>query len=88
MILIIDNYDSFTFNVMQILKTVTDKEIRLVRNDECSVEELAALKPEYLIVSPGPGTPSQAGICEHRPPDADPRWQSSSGRYEQDALWY
>ena len=64
MILVIDNYDSFTFNVVQILRTVTDKEICLVRNDECSVEELAEKKPEFLIVSPGPGTPSQAGICE------------------------
>ena len=64
MILVIDNYDSFTFNVTQILQTITDKEIRLVRNDECSVEELAAMNPEYLIVSPGPGAPYQAGICE------------------------
>ena len=64
MILIIDNYDSFTFNIVQILRTVTEKEIRLVRNDECSVEELAAMKPEYLIVSPGPGTPKDAGVCE------------------------
>lgn len=64
MILVIDNYDSFTFNVTQILQTVTDKEIRLVRNDECTVEQLAEMKPEYLIVSPGPGAPYQAGVCE------------------------
>lgn len=64
MILVIDNYDSFTFNVTQMLATVTDKEIKLVRNDECTVPELAAMNPEYLIVSPGPGTPHDAGICE------------------------
>ena len=64
MILVIDNYDSFTFNIVQILQTITDKEIRLVRNDEFTVEELAQLKPESLIISPGPGSPYQAGICE------------------------
>lgn len=64
MILVIDNYDSFTFNVIQILQTVTDKEIKVVRNDEFTVEQLAAMTPEYLIVSPGPGSPYQAGVCE------------------------
>lgn len=64
MILVIDNYDSFTFNVIQILQTVTDKEIKVVRNDEFTVEQLALMNPEYLIVSPGPGSPYQAGICE------------------------
>ena len=64
MILVIDNYDSFTFNVTQLLQTVTDKEIKLVRNDEYSVEQLAEMNPEYLIVSPGPGAPYQAGVCE------------------------
>lgn len=64
MILVIDNYDSFTFNVIQILQTVTDKQIKVVRNDECSVEQLAEMNPKYLIVSPGPGSPYQAGICE------------------------
>ena len=64
MILIIDNYDSFTFNVVQILQTVTDKEICLVRNDECTLEELIKKNPKYLIVSPGPGKPSEAGVCE------------------------
>jgi anthranilate synthase/phosphoribosyltransferase len=64
MILVIDNYDSFTFNVIQLLSTVTNKEIKVVRNDEYTVEELAEMNPEYLIISPGPGTPHQAGICE------------------------
>ena len=62
MILVIDNYDSFTFNVVQSLQMYTSEEVRVVRNDECSVEEVAAMKPDYLVVSPGPGNPSQAGI--------------------------
>lgn len=64
MILVIDNYDSFTFNVTQLLQTVTDKEVKLVRNDEYTVEQLAEMNPKYLIVSPGPGAPYQAGVCE------------------------
>ena len=62
MILVIDNYDSFTFNVVQALESYTNKEIKVVRNDEFSVEELSKWRPESLIVSPGPGNPSQAGI--------------------------
>ena len=62
MILVIDNYDSFTFNVVQSLQMYTTEEVRVVRNDEHSVEEIAAMKPDYLVVSPGPGNPSQAGI--------------------------
>lgn len=62
MILVIDNYDSFTFNVVQSLQMYTSEEVRVVRNDESSVEEVAAMKPDYLVVSPGPGNPSQAGI--------------------------
>ena len=54
MILVIDNYDSFTFNVVQALECATKEEIKVVRNDEASVEELAALQPSKLIVSPGP----------------------------------
>lgn len=61
MILVIDNYDSFTFNVVQSLQMYTAEEVRVVRNDERSVEEIAAMKPDYLVVSPGPGNPSQAG---------------------------
>lgn len=64
MILVIDNYDSFTFNIVQLLAEVTSKEIRLIRNDEYTVSELEDMKPEYLIISPGPGAPYQAGICE------------------------
>lgn len=62
MILVIDNYDSFTFNVVQALQVATKEEIRVVRNDEYKIEDLAAMNPAYLVVSPGPGNPSQAGI--------------------------
>ena len=64
MILVIDNYDSFTFNVVQAFEQATSEEIRVVRNDEYKIEELAAMKPKYLIVSPGPGNPSSAGISK------------------------
>lgn len=64
MILVIDNYDSFTFNVVQALECATKDEIKVVRNDEYKIEELAALKPDYLVVSPGPGNPSQAGVSK------------------------
>ena len=63
MILVIDNYDSFTFNVVQALECATKEEIKVVRNDEAGIEELAAMNPAKLIVSPGPGNPSGAGIC-------------------------
>ena len=62
MILVIDNYDSFTFNVVQALECATKEEIKVVRNDEAGVEQLAAMQPSHLIVSPGPGNPSGAGV--------------------------
>ncbi|OGQ07175.1 MAG: anthranilate/aminodeoxychorismate synthase component II [Deltaproteobacteria bacterium RIFCSPLOWO2_12_FULL_40_28] len=69
MILIIDNYDSFTYNLVQYLGEILltrglnpDAEIKVVRNDELSVEALVNLYPHYLVVSPGPCTPRQAGI--------------------------
>jgi len=64
MILVIDNYDSFTFNVVQALQVATKEEIRVVRNDEYKVEDLAQMNPSHLIVSPGPGNPSSAGISK------------------------
>ncbi len=63
MILVIDNYDSFTFNVVQALECATKEEIKIVRNDEVTVEQLASMNPSKLIVSPGPGNPGSAGIC-------------------------
>lgn len=63
MILIIDNYDSFTYNLVQTIGALPgDYEMRVVRNDEATVDELAALAPSHVIVSPGPGTPDDAGI--------------------------
>lgn len=63
MILIIDNYDSFTYNLAQLAGTFSD-DIRVARNDEISVDELLALNPSHIILSPGPGHPRRAGICE------------------------
>ncbi|MDE0935164.1 MAG: aminodeoxychorismate/anthranilate synthase component II [Mariniblastus sp.] len=63
MILIIDNYDSFTYNLVQRLGELgTDHEIQVYRNDKISVDEIEALQPTHLIISPGPCTPNEAGI--------------------------
>lgn len=61
MLLVIDNYDSFTFNLVQYFGTL-GVEQQVYRNDEITVEEALALKPERLLVSPGPCSPSEAGI--------------------------
>lgn len=61
MILMIDNYDSFTYNVVQYLGEL-DADVKVVRNDEISVEEIAALQPEKIVISPGPCTPNEAGV--------------------------
>lgn len=61
MILMIDNYDSFTYNVVQYLGELK-ADVKVVRNDEITLEEIEALKPEKIVVSPGPCTPSEAGI--------------------------
>lgn len=65
MILILDNYDSFTFNLVQYFgELAADKgaEIRVVRNDAHTVDELLAMRPTHIVVSPGPCTPSEAGV--------------------------
>ena len=62
MILMIDNYDSFTYNLYQYVGIFTP-DIRVVRNDELTVEEIAELDPEKIILSPGPKSPKEAGIC-------------------------
>ena len=61
MILIIDNYDSFTFNLMQYIGEL-NPDLKVIRNDELTVAEALALKPTHIVVSPGPCTPSEAGI--------------------------
>jgi len=63
MILIIDNYDSFTYNLVQLIGSI-NSDIKVVRNDELTVEEAKALQPSHIILSPGPGYPKDAGICE------------------------
>lgn len=63
MILIIDNYDSFTYNLVQLAGSI-NPDIKVVRNDELTVEEIEALGPTHIILSPGPGYPKDAGICE------------------------
>lgn len=62
MILMIDNYDSFTYNLVQYLRML-GKEVIVKRNDEIGIGEIAELAPEKLVLSPGPCTPAQAGIC-------------------------
>ena len=64
MILLIDNYDSFSYNVYQLVGSV-NPDIRVIRNDECSVEEIRAMNPSHIILSPGPGRPDKAGVCEN-----------------------
>lgn len=64
MILLIDNYDSFSYNLVQLIGTIAKEEIKVIRNDEMTVDEVEAMAPEYIILSPGPGRPQDAGICE------------------------
>ena len=63
MILFIDNYDSFTYNLVQFCGSV-NPDIKVVRNDEITVEEIEKLNPSHIILSPGPGYPKNAGVCE------------------------
>ena len=62
MILMIDNYDSFTYNLVQYLGEL-GAEVETVRNDAVSVDDIAEMKPEGIVISPGPCTPNEAGIC-------------------------
>lgn len=61
MILLIDNYDSFAYNLFQFVGEI-NSDIKVIRNDEMTVEEICQLKPEKIILSPGPGRPENAGI--------------------------
>ncbi|MCM2331939.1 MAG: aminodeoxychorismate/anthranilate synthase component II [Pseudomonas sagittaria] len=61
MLLMIDNYDSFTFNLVQYFGEL-GAEVKVVRNDELSVEQIRALNPERIVISPGPCTPNEAGV--------------------------
>ena len=62
MILLIDNYDSFVYNLYQFL-AVEDPDVKLVRNDRITPEEARSMKPDAIVISPGPGKPSDAGVC-------------------------
>ena len=62
MLLMIDNYDSFTFNLVQYFGEL-GQDVKVVRNDEITVAEIAALKPAHLVLSPGPCSPTEAGVC-------------------------
>jgi anthranilate synthase component 2 len=63
MVVLIDNYDSFTYNLVQLVGSVRE-DIKVIRNDELAVEEIRALHPSHIIISPGPGYPKNAGVCE------------------------
>ncbi len=63
MILVIDNYDSFTYNLVQYLGELGE-DLSVFRNDKISLEEIERMKPARIVISPGPGTPADAGITE------------------------
>ena len=63
MIVLIDNYDSFSYNLYQFVGSVNPG-IRVIRNDEMTVEQIRSLQPSHIILSPGPGYPKDAGVCE------------------------
>jgi len=62
MVLMIDNYDSFTYNIVQYCLEL-GADLKIIRNDELSVEEIKKLNPSKIIISPGPATPDDAGVC-------------------------
>lgn len=68
MILLIDNYDSFSYNLVQLCGTICsgrrDQKIRVIRNDEMTIDEIRALHADHILLSPGPGYPKDAGVCE------------------------
>ncbi|MDX1583915.1 MAG: aminodeoxychorismate/anthranilate synthase component II [Thermoanaerobaculia bacterium] len=61
MIKVVDNYDSFTWNLVQLIQTLSDAEVEVVRNDAFDVDDLLNQKPQAIVISPGPGTPERAG---------------------------
>ncbi|WP_018126576.1 anthranilate synthase component II [Balneola vulgaris] len=63
MVLIIDNYDSFTYNLVHLVAAQTD-DYKVIRNDECTLDEIKEMKPSKILISPGPGRPSDAGISK------------------------
>ena len=63
MVLLIDNYDSFSYNLYQLIGSIRP-DIQVIRNDQCCPEEIEEMHPSHIVISPGPGKPSQAGRCE------------------------
>ena len=63
MVLLIDNYDSFSYNLYQMIGEI-NPDIKVIRNDELTAEEIEELHPTHIILSPGPGKPENAGVCE------------------------
>lgn len=63
MVLLIDNYDSFSYNLVQMAGSIRP-DIKVIRNDAMTVEEIEKLNPCHIILSPGPGYPKDAGVCE------------------------
>jgi len=61
MLLMIDNYDSFTYNLVQYFGEL-GQEVKTVRNDEISIQEIETISPEFIVISPGPCTPNEAGV--------------------------
>lgn len=64
MVLLIDNYDSFSYNLVQLVGELSKGDVLVVRNDEYTLEDIKKLNPSHIILSPGPGKPKDAGICE------------------------
>ncbi len=62
MILMIDNYDSFTYNLVHYLNEL-EEEVKVFRNDKITLEEIKKMSPDMIVISPGPKTPSEAGVC-------------------------
>ncbi len=62
MILLVDNYDSFSYNLYQLIGSI-DPDIKVVRNDKATLDEIEKMDPEAIVLSPGPGRPEDAGIC-------------------------
>ena len=63
MILLIDNYDSFSYNLYQLVGEL-NPDIKVIRNDEYTTQEIEKMNPSHIILSPGPGRPANAGVCE------------------------
>ncbi len=62
-LLVIDNYDSFTYNLVHLIGALDNVEMEVVRNDKITIDEIEKMSPDAIVISPGPKTPTEAGIC-------------------------